>query len=125
MTKQVEQVTGDRNTIDIAARLGEVIGASKVFGEPIERGNVTIVPVFRVSGAGGSGGGSNSDRDSGGQGFGGGLRCGSRPVGAYVLEPGSVSWKPAVDVNQAIIAGAAVAITALATIRTIIRRVTG
>ncbi|HEY3894005.1 MAG TPA: sporulation protein [Pseudonocardiaceae bacterium] len=121
VTKQVEQMTGDRNTTDIAARLGEVIGASKVFGEPIERGNVTIVPVFRVSGAGGSGGGS--DGDSGGQGFGGGLRCGSRPVGAYVLEPGSVSWKPAVDVNQAIIAGAAVAITALVTIRTLIRRV--
>ena len=121
VTKQVEPVTGDRTTTDIAARLGEVIGASKVFGEPIERGNVTIVPVFRVSGAGGSGGGS--DRDGGGQGFGGGLRCGSRPVGAYVLEPGSVSWKPAVDVNQAIIAGAAVAITALATIRALIRRV--
>jgi uncharacterized spore protein YtfJ len=123
VTKQVEQVPGDRGNTDIAARLSEVIGASKVIGEPIERGNVTVIPVFRVSGAGGSGGGS--DGDNGGQGFGGGLRCGSRPVGAYVLEGGTVSWKPAVDVNQIVVVGAAVAITALATIRTLIRRVAG
>src|SRR5215467_13159642 len=40
------------NIQEITARLGEVIGGSKVFGEPIERDGVTIVPVFRVSGGG-------------------------------------------------------------------------
>lgn len=90
-----------------------------MFGEPIERDGVTIIPVFRVSGGGGGGG--STDRGEGGQGYGGGMRFTTRPVGVYVLREGNVCWKPAVDVSQAVIAGATVLITALATIRSLVR----
>lgn len=103
---------------DLAARIREVIGAGKVFGEPIERNGITVIPVAKV--AGGGGGGSGSDPQKG-QGFGGGLGWGSRPTGLYVLRDGEVSWRPAVDVNQAVVAGAAVLITALLTVRTLAR----
>ncbi|MGH4025906.1 MAG: spore germination protein GerW family protein [Pseudonocardiaceae bacterium] len=110
-----EQAT---NVQDFATRIREVIGASKVFGEPIERNGVTVIPVAKV--AGGGGGGSGSDPQKG-QGFGGGLGWGSRPTGVYVLRDGEVSWRPAVDVNQVVLAGATVVITALLTLRTLVK----
>ncbi len=48
------------NIQDITSRLGEAIAGSKVFGEPIERGGLTIIPVFRVSGSGGGGGSTDA-----------------------------------------------------------------
>lgn len=110
-----EQVTDMQ---DLATRIREVIGASKVFGEPIEHNGVTVIPVAKV--AGGGGGGSGSDPEKG-QGFGGGLGWGSRPTGVYVLRDGEVSWRPAVDVNQVVVAAAAVMITALLTLRALVR----
>lgn len=103
---------------DLAARIREVIDAGKVFGEPIEHNGVTVIPVAKV--AGGGGGGSGSDPRKG-EGFGGGLGWGSRATGLYVLRDGEVSWRPAVDVNQAVVAGAAVLITALLTLRALVR----
>lgn len=107
------------NLQEITARLGEVIGSSKVFGEPIQQGGVTVIPVFRVSGGGGAGGSDEGVK----QGFGGGLRVTSRPVGVYVLREGRVSWKPSVDVNQAVLAGSAVVVAALALVRLLVRDV--
>ncbi|MFL6251190.1 MAG: hypothetical protein ACJ75N_11800 [Actinomycetes bacterium] len=45
----------------------------------------------------------------------------ARPVGAYVLREGELSWRPAVDVNRIILGGQAVVIVALLTIRAIIK----
>lgn len=110
-----EQVTGMR---DIAVRIREMMGTHKVFGEPIHQDGVTVIPVARVSGGAGGGGGSDAEKA---QGFGGGLGWGSRPTGVYVLRDGEVSWKPAVDVNQIVLAGVAVLITALSTVRAVAR----
>lgn len=103
---------------ELATRVREVIGASKVFGEPIERDGMTVIPVTKVAGGGTGGSGSDSHQ---GQGFGGGLGWGSRPTGVYVLRDGEVSWRPAVDVNQAIVAASAVLVTALLTLRAMLR----
>lgn len=111
----IEQPTGIQ---DVVTRIREVIGASNVFGEPIQQDGVTVIPVIKVIGAGGGGGGSEAEK---GQGFGGGMGWGSRPTGVYVLSDGEVSWKPAVDVNQAVVAGTVVAITALFTLRAAIK----
>lgn len=76
----------------------DVLTVRQVYGEPIERDGVTIVPVAAVRGGGGGGRGSNGGEDGEGGGFG----MTARPVGAFVLADGRVDWQPAVDVNRTI-----------------------
>ena len=72
----------------------DAINARRVYGEPVEREGVTLVPAASVRGGGGGGG---DNENNGGGGFG----LMARPVGAYVIGPGeSVAWKPAVDVQR-------------------------
>jgi len=83
---------------DIDAMLAgarEAMTVSRVFGEPIERGGVTIIPVAQVQGGGGGGG----DRD---QNAGGGFGLRARPVGAFVIRGDKVEWKPSVDLGRAL-----------------------
>ncbi len=68
----------------------EAISVRRVYGDPIERDGVVVIPAAAVGGGGGGGG---DNEDNGGGGF--GLRA--RPVGAYVIKDGEVTWKPAVD----------------------------
>jgi hypothetical protein len=58
---------------------------------------------------GGVGGGGGAD-EHGQHGEGGGFGLVARPVGAYVIKDGEVSWRPAFDLNRAI--GLAAAVTA-------------
>lgn len=71
----------------------DAIAAKRVYGEPVEREGVTVIPAASVGGGGGGGG---DDTNNGGAGF--GLKA--RPVGAYVISGESVSWKPAIDVQR-------------------------
>jgi uncharacterized spore protein YtfJ len=71
----------------------DAITVKRVFGDPIESEGVTVVPAAKVGGGGGGGG--DSDHNGGG-----GFGIGARPVGAYVIKDGEVTWKPAVDVNR-------------------------
>ena len=64
----------------------------RVYGEAIERDGVTVVPAAMVVGGGGGGG------DEAGNG-GGGFGLGARPIGAWIIRDGEVSWKPAADVT--------------------------
>ena len=80
------------------------VKAGTVFGQPIEKDGVTVLPVARISGGGGGGKG----QDAGGreaEGAGGGLGLSARPVGVYVIRDGKVSWSPAVDVTRVILGG--------------------
>lgn len=98
---------------DILAQARDTLTVKRVFGEPIERDGVTVIPVANV--AGGAGGGGESGSGSGGF----GLRA--TPAGVYVIKDGKVDWQPAVDVNRAILGGQIVAIVLFLTIRGIIR----
>lgn len=71
----------------------DAIAAKRVYGEPVERDAVTVIPAASVGGGGGGGGDSEHN---GGGGF--GLKA--RPVGAYVISGDGVEWKPAVDVQR-------------------------
>jgi uncharacterized spore protein YtfJ len=71
----------------------DALSVKRVFGDPIEAEGVTIVPAAKVGGGGGGGGDSEHN---GGGGFG----INARPVGAYVIRDGAVTWRPAVDVNR-------------------------
>jgi len=71
----------------------------RVFGDPYERDGATVIPAARVRGAGGGGGGKD---ERGQEGDGGGFVLTARPVGAYVVKDGAVTWQPAVDVERVV-----------------------
>jgi len=106
--------------MDPSAILGgfdATLGARRVFGEPIERDGVLLVPAARVGGGGGGGAGTpygNNGREGSGLGFG----LSARPAGVFVLDRGRVHWEPAVDVNRIVLGIQLIAITALWTLRT-------
>jgi uncharacterized spore protein YtfJ len=77
----------------------DAITVKRVFAEPYEKEGVTVIAAAAV--AGGAGGGSGTD-PNGQEGEGGGFGAGARPVGAYVVKNGEVTWRPAVDANRII-----------------------
>ena len=78
----------------------------RVYGDPVERDGVTVVPAAAVRGGGGGGG----DNDNNG---GGGFGLAARPVGAYVIRGDEVEWKPALDAQRLLLAAAGLAALAL------------
>jgi uncharacterized spore protein YtfJ len=95
-----------KETIE-AAR--DSLTARKVFAEPYERNGVAVIPAAAVQGGGGGGGSENDGHSDGGGGF--GLQA--RPVGAYVIREGEVTWQPAFDLNRTILGCQLLAILAL------------
>ena len=75
----------------------DALTVRRVFGDPYERDGVTVIPACRVRGLGGGGGGKD---DQGQEGDGGGFVLTARPVGAYVVKDGAVTWQPAVDIER-------------------------
>ena len=88
------------NVDEMIKGVHDTLTARRVYGDPIERDGVLVVPAAAVRGGGGGGG---DDSENGGGGF--GLQA--RPVGAYVIRDGEVEWQPAVD-------AARIAVSALA-----------
>lgn len=78
----------------ILTKIRDLLTTVIVYGEPIERNGVTLVPASLVVAGGGGGGG---DDKSGGSGEGGGVGLVARPVGAYVMRGDEVKWKPAIS----------------------------
>jgi uncharacterized spore protein YtfJ len=100
-------------------------GANAIFGAPVTQDGVTVIPVAKLNGGGGGGGGEGEGMPSeggSGRGSGGGFGLAARPVGAFVIKDGAVSWRPTIDVNKIIVGGQLVAVAALLTVRTIVRR---
>ena len=66
---------------DLLERIGHSVGdraqVSTIFGEPVERASLTVIPVAKVrfgfGGGGGGGSGSGDEEGSGGGGGGGGM----------------------------------------------------
>jgi len=104
---------------DVIAQARDTLTVKRVFGEPYEKDGVTIIPAARVQGGAGAGGGE--DPQGQGRGSGSGFGVTARPVGAFIIRQGDLSWRPAVDVNRIVLGGQAVAIVALLTIRAIIK----
>ena len=99
----------------------DAITVKRVYGDPIERDGVTIIPAARVAGAAGGGGGQ--DKEGGGEGGGTGFGMYAAPAGAYIVRPtGDVEWHPAIDRTAILLSAAGVATAALLTIRAAIKR---
>lgn len=76
---------------DLLTRAGDQLGVRRVFGEPVERDGVVVVPVAVA--IGGGGGGSAPGEQGAGGGFGGIVRG----IGVYTIADGRVRFVPAVD----------------------------
>ena len=94
----------------LAERIGAAAAAAAVFGEPVERDGVTVIPVARARwGFGGGSGGEGANQGSGG---GGGSVV--SPLGYIEIRQGGAAFKPVRDpALTAIAAGAAVGIAVL------------
>jgi uncharacterized spore protein YtfJ len=109
MGKLDEILEGARDTVTVR----------RVYGEPYEQDGITFIPAAAVRGGGG--GGEGEDADSASSGSGGGFGVMARPVGAYQIKDGEVTWVPAADTTRVIIFGQVVAIVALLVLRSILR----
>lgn len=97
-----EMLTGARDAITV----------KRVYGDPIERDGILVIPAAKVAGGGGGGGDSENN---GGGGFG----VKARPVGAWIIRNGEVEWQPAIDATRIASLSMLVAIVFLLTLRSI------
>jgi uncharacterized spore protein YtfJ len=85
-----ESVEKEGFLADLADRVGATADARAVFGDPVERDGVTVIPVARASwGFGGGGGG-----DGEGEGHGGGGGASAQPHGFIELTEGHATYRP-------------------------------
>ena len=96
-------------TMDVQEALNRLVdsaAADRVFGEPIHHEGVVVLPVAKIGGGAGGGGGSGpADEGQEAAGNGGGLGIVAKPLGVFVLSGGTVTWRPAVDVNRIVLGG--------------------
>jgi hypothetical protein len=81
----------------LADRIGTRASVTAVFGEPIERGDITVIPVARVRW--GFGGGQGEGGEAGGptgSGLGGGGGAAADPVGYVEIGPAGATFRPIV-----------------------------
>ena len=103
------------------------ITVKRVFGEPIERDGVLVIPAAMVAGGGGgglgvgTGFGPNGEQQGEGTGTGGGWGVQARPVGAFVVRDGVVTWVPAIDWGRIAFIGGAVAVALIFARRSIMQ----
>jgi uncharacterized spore protein YtfJ len=93
----------------------DVLTVKRVFGDAYELDGVAVIPVAAVRGGGGGGGGEGDAAHAQGTGSGAGLGFGVhvRPVGAFVVKEGEVSWSPSVDVSRIVMGGQLVALAGI------------
>jgi uncharacterized spore protein YtfJ len=97
---------------DLTTTARDSITVKRVFGEPIERDGITVIPAATMAGR--AGGGTGKDQ-KGDEGEGGGFGMAAKPAGVYLVKGGDVVWRPAVDPNRVISTVGAVLITWLLT----------
>lgn len=101
---------------------GESLHVRRVFGEPYEFDGAVLVPVAKVMGGTGMGYGSgtlgpdehkSTTQHGEGDGGGGGFGVRTKPVGAYRIKDGDVTWLPAFDLTRVALGAQAVIAVAL------------
>ena len=79
----------------LAEKLGSKASVSAVFGEPVERSGITIIPVARVGFGFGAGAGRGRKQAEVAQGGGGGASA--APVGYIEIKDGNAVFRPIRD----------------------------
>jgi uncharacterized spore protein YtfJ len=82
---------------ELLERIGQTVGqraqASAVFGDPVERGGVTVIPVAKARFGFGGGGGSGSRDGDEGSGGGGGGGAAVTPIGYIEVRDAGAEYK--------------------------------
>ena len=89
--------SADRFIGTMAEKLGAVARAATVFGEPVEREGVTVIPVAKARWGFGGGAGQRKDRGDGGteeDGAGGGGGVQVTPVGFIEIKNDAANFRP-------------------------------
>ena len=132
---------------ELLAQARDTMTVKRVFGEPIERDGITVIPVASVMGGGGAGSGEGPvsgtiriggeasapgstaegsrpdvpDTEAMGSGSGAGFGVRATPAGAYVIKDGQVRWEPAMDLTKIALMGQVVAIVFLLVVRSVLK----
>jgi uncharacterized spore protein YtfJ len=123
----IEDGASGRLLEGLAERIGAHARVQAVFGEPIERGDLTVVPVARVRWGFGGGSGEASDRTEGqgaASGSGGGGGAAADPVGYLEIRGGAVTFQRISDPLPSpafILAGAVAAALVLRALARLVR----
>lgn len=130
MTKQARAAAssgpGDTLLEALADRLGAKAGVHAVFGEPIDRDGLSVVPVARVRwGFGGGSGRGEGDPNVSGSGSGGGGGVAADPVGYLEIGPAGASFRSIREPYPSPLFLLAAGLTAAVVIRAVARLVRG
>jgi len=106
---------------DITQSWQDTFTVRRVFGDPVEKDGVTVIPVATVSGGGG-GGSSPATEASDGEGSGGGFGGMARPAGVFVVRADGAEWIPSLDVTMVTLAGIALGALITVTLGKALRR---
>ena len=90
-------VSADRFIGTMAEKLGAVARAATVFGEPVEREGITVIPVAKARWGFGGGAGQRKDEGAGGKqedGAGGGGGVQVTPVGFIEIKNHEANFRP-------------------------------
>lgn len=98
----------------ISEAVGERAQVSAVFGEPVEREGLTVIPVAKARFGFGGGGGSGSREGDEGSGGGGGGGASVSPIGFIEVRDGSAEFKRISTARDLLALVAAVSIAAVA-----------
>jgi uncharacterized spore protein YtfJ len=96
----------------------DAVTVKRVYGEPIERNGLILIPGAEVMGGGG--GGADSDNNGGG-----GFGVKARPVGTWVIRGDEVTWEAAIDETKIALRGMMVAIVGLIVFRSVVKAIAG
>lgn len=95
----------------------DVVSIRRVYGEAYQRGETLVIPVAKVVGGSGMGVGGGPAKDGADGGGGGCFATRVRATGVFVVDDDGVHWRPAFDLNRAVLVGqlvlGAVVVTAL------------
>jgi uncharacterized spore protein YtfJ len=104
--RRVEGDLGGRLLENLVSRVGGQARVQAVFGDPVERNGVTVIPVARVRWGVGGGGGAAPE----GSGSGGGGGAAADPIGYIEITSTGASFRPiAQPFSAATAIGAAIA----------------
>ena len=96
----------------------DALSVRQVFGEPVERDGVTVIPAATVMGGGAVAAASSREPSteargraaSSQSGFGAGFGGVMWPAGAFEIRDGRVTWRPAIDVTRVLVMALVLAI---------------
>jgi uncharacterized spore protein YtfJ len=98
--------TGDP-TEQVLSRVVTMARVDTIFGQPVERGDTTVIPCSEIAigvgmGSGSGPAGAEGKQTGGGTGGGGGVR--GRPVAAIVISRDGVRVEPILDLTKVVLA---------------------